>query len=130
MNKPQILIVEDESVAAAELAVTLNELGYSVYAVDSSERIILGTLKEMQPDLILMDIKLKGTLDGITLTAEINKNYDIPVVYITGISDENTWKRAMKTQNYGFLLKPFTETELHAVIERTLQRFDEREKTS
>jgi CheY-like chemotaxis protein len=128
MSEKHIMIVEDETIIATELCMTLTELGFNSYSIASSSHEALRMLENSQPDLIFMDISIKGEMDGITLTSKINKIYDIPVVYLTGNSDETVWKRSMETHHYGFLLKPFNKAELHAVIERTFQKFNDRDK--
>jgi PAS domain S-box-containing protein len=126
----KIMVVEDERITAEDIKDCLMSLGYSVPAVLYSGEDAVKKAGELQPDLILMDIMLEGEIDGIEAAEEIKKHYDIPVIYLTAYSDENTFKRAKKTEPSGYVLKepsgfihkPFEESELHSIIEITLYR--------
>ena len=118
----KILIVEDESIVALEIRDRLLKMGYSVpTAVNSSDRAIQKT-NEIHPDLILMDIIIKGDKDGIETAGLINEKYDIPIIFLTAHSDVKTLQRAAEKTPYGYILKPFKEKELQIAIETTLQR--------
>ena len=80
---------------------------------------------EMRPDLVLMDIRLKGAMNGVEAAQEIRARFDIPVVYLTALADENTLQRAKVTEPCGYISKPFGERELQAAIEIALQRHGE-----
>jgi len=116
----QILIVEDEPIIARDLAETLTSSGYKVTAIASSGEEAVKKVVEQQPDLVLMDIVLKGSMDGIETTACIQARCDIPLVYLSAYSDSEVLKRAQNTYPYGYLIKPFTERELAVAIERAL----------
>lgn len=122
MPEAQILIVEDEYIVAKDIQNTLTNLGYSVPAIAASGEEALKKLSEVKPDLILMDIVLKGSMDGVQTADEIRTKFGIPVVYLTAYADDNTLQRAKITEPYGYLIKPFQERELHSTIEMALYR--------
>ena len=130
MSNARILVVEDERITAEDIKDGLKSLGYEVPAVVYSGEDAVCKAGELQPDLVLMDIKLEGEMDGIEAAGEIKKHFDIPVIYLTAYSDENTLERAKRTEPSGYVLKepsgfvhkPFKESELHSIIELTLYR--------
>lgn len=117
MSPRRILIVEDEAVTSVMLEKTLKEMGYEVVgsAFDGREAIELA--REKHPDLVLMDIRIQGDLDGIETAKQIYQLYDIPIIYLTAHSDEATIKRAVESGPFGYLIKPFKERELYSNIE-------------
>jgi two-component system, response regulator PdtaR len=124
-----ILVVEDERITAEDIRAGLKFAGYKVPVICSTGEDAVRQAGRLEPDLVLMDIKLEGEMDGIDAAAEIRKLYDIPVIYLTAYSDEKTVERAKLTEPSGFLVKgqgmlskPFEESELHAAIEITLYR--------
>ena len=122
------LIVEDETLIAEELKERLSRLGFSVIAaVDSAEEGIEIATSEC-PDLVLLDIRLKGKKDGVQAAEEINRRVDVPIVYLTAYSDQLTVNRARRTQYDGFLLKPFHRHDLQSTIEIAMQRHASRVK--
>lgn len=123
MTKKKILVVEDETLVAMDIKNSLKLLGYMVPAVAVSGEEAVIKAQEIQPDLILMDIRLKGEIDGVTAARLIRTKWNIPVVYLTAYSDELTLERAKITQPFGYLLKPFEEEELRVTIEIALSRF-------
>jgi len=125
MSPIKILIVEDELLIAKGLARKLEKLGYEVVAIVSSGRAALQKITEVIPDLILMDIVIKGEMDGIETTETIRKQYNIPVIYVTAYADDQTLTRAEETGSYGYLLKPFKEREVHATIKMALKKHQE-----
>jgi PAS domain S-box-containing protein len=118
---PAILIVEDEQIVAADIHHRLERMGYRVPAIASSGEEALRSAEELRPDLLLMDIVLEGTPDGIQTVQEIHSRMDVPVVYLTAYGDEETVRRAKATRPFGFVLKPFDERELHYTIEMALE---------
>jgi signal transduction histidine kinase len=122
MTAPQILVVEDERVVALHLRQQLLKLGYEVPPAISSGDHVLRKIEESRPDLILMDVMIEGPLDGIATASHIPPDYHIPVIYLTGHSGEATLRRASATNPYGYLLKPFSGRELHAMIQMALAR--------
>lgn len=117
-----ILIVEDESIIAMELSERLQNLGYRVVAIAHNGPEAIAKADELRPDLVLMDIYLKGEMDGVEAATTINNRYDAPVIYLTANTDEQTFQRAKVTEPYGYLLKPFAERELHTTIEIALYK--------
>ncbi|MEN3953172.1 response regulator [Iodidimonas sp. SYSU 1G8] len=122
MNMPKIMVVEDERIVALHLRQQLEKLGYEVPAVVSSGQQALDRVGRERPDLILMDIKIDGDMDGIETASRLPSDNPIPVVYLTAYSEEATLARARETQPHGYLLKPFSERELHATIQMALER--------
>ena len=122
MSKNKILIVEDERITAEDLKNTLENLGYEVTGIASSAETFYKCLETGIPDLVLMDIYLKGDKDGIELASEIKNNHNFPVIYLTAFSDPNILDRAKVTEPFGYVLKPFQERELHSNIEMALHK--------
>ena len=117
MAQTQILIVEDEPIIARDLEETLRHLGYDVAGIASSGEEAVRKVEEQRPGLVLMDIVLRGSMDGIETTAWIQARCDIPFVYLSAYSDSEILKRAQKTYPDGYLIKPFTDHELAVAIE-------------
>ena len=120
-----ILIVEDELLIAKNLSYKLEKLGYQIADIVSSGADAIQRARELRPDLILMDIVIKGDIDGIETAAIINQELDIPIIYTTAYADDETLQRAEKTGSYGYLLKPFKEREMHATIKIALSKHQE-----
>ena len=123
MSEPRILVVEDEGIVARDLQDTLERLGYAVPAVASSGEEAVEKAAETHPDLVLMDIVLKGAMDGVEAADQIRSHFDIPVVYLTANSDEDILERAKITEPFGYILKPFQDRELHATVAMALHRY-------
>jgi len=117
MQEKLILIVEDEGVVALSIKAALTKMGYTVVgiAVTGSEAIALAT--EKKPDVILMDIHIKGDIDGIQTTEKINAIMDVPVIFLTAYADDETVSRAIKTGSHSYLVKPYNPRELYSNIE-------------
>lgn len=122
MAKAKILVVEDEAVVAEDIKVTLQNMGYEVSAVIPSGETAVKKTEELKPDLVLMDIVLKGKLNGIDAAREIHSRLNIPVIYLTAYSDEKTLERAKVTEPFGYIVKPFGDRELHSAIEVALYK--------
>jgi CheY-like chemotaxis protein len=122
MAGASILIVEDEHIVGLDIRRALERLGYNVLAVVNSGEAAIQQATEMQPDLILMDIKLKGVMDGVEAAETIRARLDTPVVYLTAYVDDVTLRRAQASQSSGYLLKPFEERVLYATIETALSK--------
>lgn len=119
---PRILIVEDELIVSADIAARLERMGYQVVGqADQAEQAVKICL-EQQPDLVLMDIRLKGEMDGIAAASRIHSHCSIPIVFLTAHADESTLQRAKISEPYGYILKPFEERELRIVVEVSLYR--------
>ncbi len=121
MDKVQVLIVEDEAIISMLLRLTLDAMGYSVVAEVSSGEEAVQVAFRLRPDLVLMDVGLKGEMDGIHAAAQIRGQFDIPVVYITAYANGDTLERAEMTEPSGYLIKPFDSASLKAVVERAVQ---------
>lgn len=119
---PTVLIVEDEIVLAMELEEKLTEMGYRVVARVTSGEDALKRAKELRPDLILMDIRLDDELDGIEAARLIRKQQHVPIVYLTAYADNSTLQRAKLTEPFGYLVKPYSERELHITIDMALHK--------
>ncbi|MFP3974852.1 MAG: response regulator [Chloroflexota bacterium] len=128
MAERRILVVEDESVIASEIQGTLRELGYTVVAVVDSGEEAVEKAGEHHPDLVVMDILLKGEMDGIQAAEQIRSQHNIPVVYLTAYTDENTMQRAKISEPYGYIVKPFEDRELHSSIEMALYKHESEEE--
>ena len=122
MSKNNILVVEDEAIVSKDIQQSLKKLGYNIVgAVDTGEKAI-NKANEVKPDLVLMDIMLKGDMSGIEAAEEIRNNLSIPVIYLTAYADENTLAKAKVTEPYGYIIKPFKEIDLHTSIEMALYK--------
>jgi PAS domain S-box-containing protein len=122
MAKASILIVEDEKIVALDLRGRLRRLGYDVLGMASWGEEAIRKAEELRPDLTLMDIKLKGELDGIEVAQHLRTHFDIPVVYLTAYADDDTLERAKVTEAFGYVLKPFEERDLHTAIDMALYK--------
>ncbi len=123
MAKAKILITEDERIVARDIAARLKHLGYATVAAASGAE-ALAVADETHPDLALMDIRLKGNMDGIETAGELRKQLSIPIVYLTAHADERTLERAKLTEPLGYLLKPFTDRELQTCINVALYKHE------
>jgi PAS domain S-box-containing protein len=122
MSKPRILLVEDEKVVAADIEECVKGLGYEVVGSAASGVEALRQAVRSEPDLVLMDIKLKGDLDGIDVASALYERLKIPVVYLTAFADVEILERARKTAPSGYVLKPFDDRTLRAAIEIAFDR--------
>ena len=120
--KTKVLLVEDERIVALDLAHTLTELGYGVAASVSTGEAGVQQATQLRPDLVIMDIRLSGAIDGIEAAQRIRQQIDVPVIYLTAHSDDVTLARAKDTEPFGYLVKPFRAPELHCAIEIALHR--------
>ena len=118
----RVLIVEDESIVALSLKDKLNVLGYDVLGIVSTGEKAVVLAREDSPDIVLMDIKLGGEMDGVSTAEQIRLNNAIPVIYLTAYGNQEVMERAKVTEPYGYILKPFSERELHIAIEMALYR--------
>jgi CheY-like chemotaxis protein len=122
MAGEHIFIVEDERIVAEDLKRMLERLGYSVVGSESSGEEALKKIEETKPQLVLMDIRIHGPLDGIDVAEHVFVQFDIPVVYLTAYADDITVDRAKGTLPLGYILKPFEERSLKTTIELALYR--------
>lgn len=117
MGKFKIIVVEDEALIADNIADILENCGYEIPAVCGKAETALIEIEAKRPDLVLLDINLKGNLDGIDLAHEVNKRHKIPFIFLTSNSDEKTIERAKLTSPAGFIVKPFNKADLQSSIE-------------
>jgi two-component system, response regulator PdtaR len=130
MGNAQILVVEDEMITANDIKNSLEKAGYQVPAIVSTGEDAIKKTEEFKPDIVLMDIRLEGKMDGIEAAETIQSNFNIPVIYLTAYSDKKTAERVKKTQPqgyilkepFGFLHKPFDENVLFTAIDIILKR--------
>jgi two-component system, response regulator PdtaR len=122
MDKPAILITEDEAIVANDIKETLKSLGYDVVGIAKSGEIALEKVKTLKPDLVLMDIHLATDMDGVETAGKIHALYDIPIIYLTAYADKALLDRAKVTEPYGYVIKPYDERELYSVIEMALYK--------
>jgi signal transduction histidine kinase/CheY-like chemotaxis protein len=122
MDKTSVLIVEDEAIIAADLAGKLGQLGYEIAGTAASGEEAVEMACRLRPDVVLMDIRLKGAMDGIEAADAVRRRVDLPVIYLTAHSDAATLARAKLTGPFGYILKPFEERELATNIEMALYK--------
>jgi len=128
MAKVKILIVEDESIVAKDIQNVLTKLGYQVTNIVNSGEKAIRDVEENKPDLILMDIMLKGSMTGIEAAKEIKERFSLPVIFLTAYADDNTLNKAKITEPYGYIIKPFKEKELQTTIEMALYKYEKDEE--
>jgi DNA-binding LytR/AlgR family response regulator len=121
-QKTKILIVEDEMIIAANISLQLTTLGYEVIGIISRGEEALLHIEQHQPDILLLDINLKGNIDGIETAQIMQKTFDIPIIYLTANADEVHFNRAKTTHPYAFISKPFKKLDLERAIELTINR--------
>ncbi|HEV2720191.1 MAG TPA: response regulator [Thermoanaerobaculia bacterium] len=117
-----IVVVEDEAIVAMDIAATLRRFGYQIPAVVDSGRAAIDAVAAAAPDLVLMDIRLNGPMDGVETAGQIRARFDVPVVFLTAHADEATVDRSSRAAPYGYVLKPFDEGELRRAVEIALSR--------
>lgn len=122
MAGEKILVVEDERIVARDIEKRLQKLGYSVVASVASGEEAIAQVALLSPDLVLMDIQLKGQIDGIETAEAIGNISEVPIIYLTAYADEDTLQRAKITEPFGYVVKPFDERDLHVAIEVGLRR--------
>ncbi len=122
MNNIKILIAEDEQIVAKNIEKRLTADGYNVVASVSTGEEAIEKARSLSPDIILMDIKLKGKIDGIETADILRRNFQFPVIFLTSYADEETFQRAKSTEPFGYLIKPFENKELNRVVELALYK--------
>jgi len=116
-----VLIVEDEAIVSMDLRYRLESMGYRVPAGITSGEEAIDAASQLHPDVVLMDIRLRGEMDGIDAAGEIRRRFNIPVVYLTIHAGEDTLARARRTEPSGYLRKPIDDASLQAVVEMAIQ---------
>ncbi|MBP7604252.1 MAG: response regulator [Spirochaetes bacterium] len=122
MPGARIFIVEDEKIVSRDLQNVLESMGYEVAGVATSGEEAVGLIPGLRPDIVLMDIMLKGRMDGIEAAERVRSELEVPLIYLTAYADDMTLQRAKITEPYGYLLKPFDERDLSIAIEMALYR--------
>jgi AmiR/NasT family two-component response regulator len=123
-------VVEDEAIVAMGIKQKLEELDYQVIDIVYTGEDAVKTALETEPDLILVDIVLKGNMDGIEAASKIRKQLDVPIIYLTAYSDEEVLERARRTEPYGYIIKPFKKSELNANLEMAIYKHAKDKKKS
>jgi DNA-binding LytR/AlgR family response regulator len=123
MAKTNVLVVEDESIVSKDIQYSLKKLGYNVVGAASTGEKAFELASTTKPDIILMDIMLKGDINGIETAERVKEELNIPVIYLTAYADEATLAKAKVTEPYGYIIKPFKEVDLHTSIEMALYKF-------
>jgi PAS domain S-box-containing protein/putative nucleotidyltransferase with HDIG domain len=122
MERARIMVVEDEAVISLEIQDRLKQMGHSVCGTAVTGADAIKTASDERPDLILMDVQLRGAMDGVEAATEIRSRLDTPVIFLTAFADNQTVERARMTEPFGYLIKPFSEKELFAAIEVALYK--------
>lgn len=123
MAKTNVLVVEDESIVSKDIQHSLKKLGYNVVGAASTGEKAFELASTELPDIILMDIMLKGSINGIETAERVKRELNIPVIYLTAYADEATLSKAKITEPYGYIIKPFKEVDLHTSIEMALYKY-------
>lgn len=123
MTHLQIVIVEDDPILCDLLKIRLAKMGYSVTGMYATGEDAIRAVSKGAPDLVIMDISLLGKMDGIETAQQIQENYPIPVVYLTGSSDPKTFERAINTEGSEYVIKPFSDSDLHIAIEMAFHKY-------
>ncbi len=121
-GKANIFIVEDESIVAKDIQQTLEKLGYTVVGTASEGEKAVEKIMDLEPDLILMDIMLKGDMTGIDTAAQVKKEINVPIIYLTAYADRDTLSKAKITQPHGYIIKPFKEVDIRTAVEIALYK--------
>lgn len=124
MSKINVIIVEDESIVAKDIQHSLKKLGYNVLGICSTGEDAIKSVEELGPDIVLMDIMLKGSMNGIEAAAKIRETNNIPVIFLTAYADENTLSKAKVSEPFGYIIKPFKEIDLHTSIEMAIYKHE------
>ena len=120
MHDSKILIVEDEYIVAADLKQRLEDMGHEIVGIEEDGVAAIQKTVETKPDLILMDIRLKGEIDGIETAKQIQAIYDVPFIYLSGDININTLERAKITGPSGYLIKPFIDKKIIETLDMVL----------
>jgi CheY-like chemotaxis protein len=121
-TKGNIMVVEDEGVVSIDIRNMLQRAGYSIAAVAFKGEEAIMKAEQSKPDLILMDIGLKGGMDGIETAKKIRDRFHIPVVFLTGFADDHTMAKAREVDPSGFIIKPISEAELNKILNDILEK--------
>lgn len=122
MSKVRVLVIEDESIVSKDIQHSLKRLGYAIAGAAATGEKALQLADEEKPDIVLMDIMLKGDMNGIEAAEIVRREHNIPVIFLTAYADEATLAKAKITEPYGYIIKPFKEIDLHTSIEMALYK--------
>lgn len=122
MSKINVLVVEDESIVSKDIQHSLKKLGYNVVGASATGEMAIELAGSENPDIVLMDIMLKGEMSGIQAAEKIKEKHSIPIIFLTAYADESTLSKAKVTEPYGYILKPFKEIDLHTTIEMAIYK--------
>jgi PAS domain S-box-containing protein len=122
MTQSKILVVEDDRIVARDIQQQLSRIGHVVVGITARGEDVVPLALQSRPDLVLMDIHLEGKLDGIDVAQQIHERFGIPVIFLTAYADEETVRRARVTEPFGYLLKPFEDSQLRTTIEMALYK--------
>jgi len=122
MSKINVLVVEDESIVSKDIQHSLKKLGYNVVGAAATGEKAIELVRSEKPDVVLMDIMLKGDMSGIDTAEIVKTEVNIPVIYLTAYADEATLAKAKITEPYGYIIKPFKEIDLHTSIEMAIYK--------
>ena len=122
MNSIQIMIVEDDMIIAADISMQLTQLGYGVMGIFPRAEDAMRQLEHLRPDILLLDIQLKGSMDGIELASAIQQQHPVPIIYLTANADRPTFERAKATKPLAFIAKPFDQDDLERTLELVADR--------
>ncbi len=117
MTKISVLVVEDESIVSKDIQLTLKKLGYEVVGSATTGENAVELALSLKPDVILMDIMLKGAMSGVEAAESIQKEISVPIIFLTAYADDVTLNKAKKIRPYGYIIKPFKQMDLHTTIE-------------
>lgn len=123
----KILVVEDDMIIGAKISMQLTESGYNVMGIIARGESAIKNIEDEKPDLVLMDINLRGTLDGVQTATIIREKFQVPLIYLTANSDDATFERAKMTKPLAFITKPFKRKELQRAVELAIEQLAERE---
>jgi signal transduction histidine kinase len=124
VERARVLVVEDESIVARDIASQVKKLGYELVGIASTAEHAIAQVAQMQPHLVLMDIELDGPVDGIAAAATIRSRFNVPIVFLTAFSSDDVLARAQLSEPFGYILKPFSERELSATISLALYKHE------
>ncbi|MCF6309189.1 MAG: response regulator [Sulfurimonas sp.] len=124
MEQYRIIIVEDDEITALNLKLSLQKHRYHILAVCDNAALAREEIETHKPDIVIIDISLQESSDGIELAKTIRKHYGIPFIYLTSYSDDDIITQAKKTEPYGYIVKPFDPSSLHATIQMAIFKFD------
>ncbi len=116
MVVPKIMIVEDNLIVSLDIQIKLEALGYLVVGTAASGEVAIESAAKLNPDLVLMDINLDGAMDGIEAAQQIQREYNIPIIFLTAFADEVTKNRAMVLNPSGYIVKPYSDYQLQSSI--------------